>query len=174
MALRDYYQEGAEDAEAAAAAGKKRNPDDWALAYLNVSRLQSISEAFDDDARYSALYLLYICIHMNILFDKAGLSLLQKPTNSQRRARLAGLCRIGCVWSRICFSLLKRFRLQFACWAVGFHQSMSIYATKIRELIAKMFALRTLVLPANRTGVNAYLEGKTYTACRYRPLTCSP
>jgi hypothetical protein len=51
MALRDYYQENAEDSDAAAgaASGKKR-PDDWALAYLNVSRLQSISEAFDDDA----------------------------------------------------------------------------------------------------------------------------
>lgn len=52
MALRDYYQENAEDADAApgAASGKKRTADDWALAYLNVSRLQSISEAFDDDA----------------------------------------------------------------------------------------------------------------------------
>ena len=38
MALRDYYQEGAEDADAAAAAGKKKNGDDWALAYINVSR----------------------------------------------------------------------------------------------------------------------------------------
>ena len=35
---------------------------------------------------------------------------------------------------------------------------MTIYANKIRELIAKMFALRTLVLPANRTAVNTYLE----------------
>jgi hypothetical protein len=49
MALRDYYQEGAEE-ETPGTPGKKRSPDDWALVYLGVSRLQSISEAFDDDA----------------------------------------------------------------------------------------------------------------------------
>ncbi|KAJ7115777.1 hypothetical protein C8R44DRAFT_213727 [Mycena epipterygia] len=121
MALRDYYQEGAEDAEAAAASGKKRNPDDWALAYLNVSRLQSISEAFDDDA--------------------SGFVTVAEA-NAFTTSRPAG-------WT------LPHW---VAFWAVGFHQSMSIYATKIRELIAKMFALRALVLPANRTAVNSYLE----------------
>ncbi|KAJ7481705.1 hypothetical protein FB451DRAFT_135256 [Mycena latifolia] len=121
MALRDYYQEGAEDAEAAAAAGKKRMPDDWALAYLNVSRLQSISEAFDDDA--------------------SGFVTVAEA-NTFTTSRPLG-------WS---------LPVWIAFWAVGFHQSMSIYATKIRELIAKMFAVRTLVLPANRTAVNSYLE----------------
>ncbi|KAJ7701822.1 hypothetical protein B0H17DRAFT_1176328 [Mycena rosella] len=121
MALRDYYQEGAEDADAPVAAGTKRNPDDWALAYLNVSRLQSISEALDDDA-------------------SGFISIAE--ANAFTSARPLG-------WSLPAWCAL---------WAVGFHQSMSIYATKIRELIAKMFALRTLVLPANRTAVNSYLE----------------
>jgi hypothetical protein len=47
MALRDYYQEGGADS---ATKTEQPHEDDWALAYLNVSRLQPISEAFDDDA----------------------------------------------------------------------------------------------------------------------------
>ncbi|KAJ7901712.1 hypothetical protein B0H14DRAFT_1250148 [Mycena olivaceomarginata] len=122
MALRDYYQENAEDSDAAAGAapGKKR-PDDWALAYLNVSRLQSISEAFDDDA-------------------SGFVTVAEANTFTTSRPIDWSLCH----W--------------IAYWAIGFHQSLSVYATKIRELIAKMFALRTRVLPANRTAVNSYLE----------------
>ncbi|KAJ7925171.1 hypothetical protein B0H13DRAFT_2314677 [Mycena leptocephala] len=121
FALRDYYQENADDSDAAAASAKKRNPDDWALAYLNVSRLQSISEAFDDDASGF------------VTVAEANAFTTSRPLD----------------WSLTHWT---------AFWAIGFHQSMSIYATKIRELIAKMFALRTLVLPANRTAVNSYLE----------------
>ncbi|KAJ7507339.1 hypothetical protein B0H11DRAFT_2319240 [Mycena galericulata] len=121
LALRDYYHEGAEDADAGGASGIKRNPDDWALAYLNVSRLQSISEAFDDDASGF------------VTVAEANTFTTSRPLE----------------WT------LPHW---IAFWAIGFHQSMSIYATKIRELIAKMFALRTLVLPANRTAVNSYLE----------------
>ncbi|KAJ6591176.1 hypothetical protein DFH09DRAFT_195515 [Mycena vulgaris] len=128
MALRDYYQEGVEDAETAAATGKKRNPDDWALAYLNVSRLQSISEAFDDDA--------------------SGFVTVAEA-NAFTTSRPLG-------WT------LPHW---IAFWSIGFHQSMSIYATKIRELMAKLFALRTLVLPANRTAVNSYLDAI------YQPVT---
>ncbi|KAJ7135469.1 hypothetical protein C8R43DRAFT_1021198 [Mycena crocata] len=121
MALRDYYQEGMEDADAAAASGKKRNPDDWALAYLNVSRLQSISEAFDDDASGF------------ITVAEANTFTTSRPLD----------------WS------LPHW---IAFWSIGFHQSMSLYAVKIRELVAKMFTLRTLVLPANRASINSYLE----------------
>ncbi|KAJ6593779.1 hypothetical protein B0H19DRAFT_34811 [Mycena capillaripes] len=123
MALRDYYQENAEDSDATAgaASGKKRNPDDWALAYLNVSRLQPISEAFDDDASGF------------VTVAEANTFTTSRPLE----------------WSLTHWT---------AFWAIGFHQSMSIYATKIREVIAKMFALRTRVLPANRTAVNSYLE----------------
>ncbi|KAJ7291055.1 hypothetical protein C8J57DRAFT_208463 [Mycena rebaudengoi] len=120
MALRDYYQEGAEE-ETPGTPGKKRSPDDWALVYLGVSRLQSISEAFDDDA--------------------SGFVTVAEA-NTFTTSRPLG-------WS------LPHW---CAFWAVGWHQSMSVYAVKIRELIAKMFALRTLVLPANRTSVNSYLE----------------
>ncbi|KAJ6499432.1 hypothetical protein C8R45DRAFT_115543 [Mycena sanguinolenta] len=123
MALRDYYHENAEESDSGAgvATGKKRNPDDWALAYINVSRLQSISEAFDDDASGF------------VTVAEANTFTTSRPLD----------------WSLTHWA---------AFWAIGFHQSMTIYATKIRELIAKMFALRTRVLPANRTAVNSYLE----------------
>ncbi|KAF7361998.1 hypothetical protein MVEN_00545000 [Mycena venus] len=122
MALRDYYHENAEDSDGAAGAssGKKR-PDDWALAYLNVSRLQAISEAFDDDASGF------------VTVAEANTFTTSRPIE----------------WSLTHWT---------AFWAIGFHQSMTLYANKIRELIAKMFALRTRVLPANRTAVNSYLE----------------
>ncbi|KAJ7223972.1 hypothetical protein C8J57DRAFT_1591283 [Mycena rebaudengoi] len=45
-----------------------------------------------------------------------------------------------------------------AFWAVGWHQSMARYSNKIQELVAKMFALRSHVLPANRSPVNRYLD----------------
>ncbi|KAK6981220.1 hypothetical protein R3P38DRAFT_2664248 [Favolaschia claudopus] len=118
MALRDYYQEGTEDSDAAAA---KRGADDWALEYLNVSRLQSISEAFDDDASGF------------ITVAEANTFTAGRPLD----------------WS------LPHW---IAMWAIGFHQASSMYAAKIRELIAKMFALRTRVLPANRAAVNTYLD----------------
>ncbi|KAJ7058048.1 hypothetical protein C8F01DRAFT_1149302 [Mycena amicta] len=119
MALRDYYQENAEEGDSGGNANKKA--DDWALAYINVSRLQQISEAFDDDASGF------------VTTAEANTFTTSRPLD----------------WSLTHWT---------AFWAIGFHQSMTIYATKIRELVAKMFALRTLVLPANRTGVNAYLE----------------
>ncbi|KAJ7628556.1 hypothetical protein FB45DRAFT_40380 [Roridomyces roridus] len=121
MALADYYRENSEDADSSTTSGKPRNPDDWALAYLSVSRLQSISEAFDDDA--------------------SGF-ITTAEANTFTTSRPLG-------WS------LPHW---IAFWAVGFHQTMSVYATKIRELIAKMFALRSLVLPPNRSAVNGYLE----------------
>jgi hypothetical protein len=55
MGLRDYFQEkwGSDshpaDGVTARIADNHRD-DKWALAYLNVVRLQPISEAFDDDA----------------------------------------------------------------------------------------------------------------------------
>nr|GAT60452.1 predicted protein [Mycena chlorophos] len=121
MALRDYYQENTEDGDSATNTGKKRNADDWALAYINVSRLQQISEAFDDDASGF------------VTVAEANTFTTSRPLD----------------WSLTHWT---------AYWAIGFHQTMTVYATKIRELIAKMFALRTLVLPANRASVNAYLE----------------
>ncbi|KAJ7188394.1 hypothetical protein C8R46DRAFT_19344 [Mycena filopes] len=118
MALRDYYQENAEESEGAV--GAKR-PDDWALAYLNVSRLQPISEAWDDDASGF------------VTTGEANIFTTSRPID----------------WSLTHWA---------AFWAIGFHQSMTLYAVKIRELVAKMFTVRTLVLPANRTAVNSYLE----------------
>jgi hypothetical protein len=48
MTLRDYYMEKWEDQNTKASTESKS--DDWALAYINILRMQPISEAFDDDA----------------------------------------------------------------------------------------------------------------------------
>ncbi|KAF7332467.1 hypothetical protein MKEN_00128800 [Mycena kentingensis (nom. inval.)] len=128
MALRDYYQEGGASTTPNPNVERKtddpppRNTaDDWALQYLTVSRLQSISEAFDDDA-------------------SGFITILE--TNEFTSSRPLG-------WS------LERW---LALWAIGWHQSMTQYALKIRELIAKMFAVRLHALPSNRVSVNKYLE----------------
>ncbi|KAJ6536683.1 hypothetical protein DFH09DRAFT_1324429 [Mycena vulgaris] len=43
-------------------------------------------------------------------------------------------------------------------WIIGWHQSITVYKTKIRELIAKMFAIMPRILPANRAYANEYLD----------------
>ncbi|KAH9034700.1 hypothetical protein EDB85DRAFT_2220184 [Lactarius pseudohatsudake] len=55
LALRDYYLEGlAAEAEGVPGTGSAinstQNPDAWAIKFVDVTRLQPISEAFDDDA----------------------------------------------------------------------------------------------------------------------------
>ncbi|KAJ7368797.1 hypothetical protein DFH08DRAFT_33383 [Mycena albidolilacea] len=118
MALRDYYQEGGADS---ATKTEQPHEDDWALDYLNVSRLQPISEAFDDDASGF------------VTVAEANTFTASRPLE----------------WS------LKKW---LAFWAIGWHQSMARYVVKIQELLAKMFALRLHVLPANRGSVNKYLD----------------
>ncbi|PIL29978.1 hypothetical protein GSI_07889 [Ganoderma sinense ZZ0214-1] len=64
-----------------------------------------------------------------------------------------------------------------AYWAVGRQMIMSRYAEEIDTLLAKMFALKRDVLPANRNGVDQYLHhvwtcGTTLTAAfRRMPTT---
>jgi hypothetical protein len=56
LALRDHYLEKlATEAPtirgvSAATVGSSRNPDAWAINFIDVTRLQPIMEAFDDDA----------------------------------------------------------------------------------------------------------------------------
>jgi hypothetical protein len=52
MALRDYFQEKWATSGGADSASEKVQAanDTWALTYINVVRLQPISESFDDDA----------------------------------------------------------------------------------------------------------------------------
>jgi hypothetical protein len=45
MALKDYYLE-----KAAADSNLLSGPDSWAIEYIDITRTQSIMEAFDDDA----------------------------------------------------------------------------------------------------------------------------
>ncbi|KAJ7167639.1 hypothetical protein C8R46DRAFT_1093665 [Mycena filopes] len=120
MALRDYYQEGGVSSDSSPTSPKPPIEDDWALHYLSVSRLQSISEAFDDDASGF------------VTVAEANTFTSSRPLD---------------------WSLIK----WLSFWAIGV-QSMTRYAVKSRELLAKMFALRLNVLPANRAPVNKYLE----------------
>lgn len=137
MALRDYYQEGGESSDhSGAKPDTKHSADDWALTYLTVARLQSISEAFDDDASGF------------VTVAEANQFTTSRPLD----------------WN------LTHW---MAFWAVGWHQvrrhavslfltylaqSMARYVGKIQGLLAKMFALRLNVLPANRASVNKYLD----------------
>ena len=60
LALRDYYFEklaaeaeglaGGVPSVGASSIHNSRNPDAWAIKFIDVSRLQPIWEAFDDDA----------------------------------------------------------------------------------------------------------------------------
>ncbi|KAJ7181616.1 hypothetical protein C8R43DRAFT_969666 [Mycena crocata] len=116
MALRDYYQEKwAHDAEA------KAISDAWALAHINVVRLQPISEAFDDDASGF------------VTVAEVNTFTASRPLD----------------WS------LPHW---IAFWSIGWHQSITVYKTKIRELIAKMFAVMQHILPANRAYADQYLD----------------
>ena len=56
LALRDHYLEKLEveaeggSSSGAASTNSSRNPDAWAIKFIDVTRLQPILEAFDDDA----------------------------------------------------------------------------------------------------------------------------
>ncbi|KAJ6561494.1 hypothetical protein DFH09DRAFT_1160085 [Mycena vulgaris] len=121
MALRDYYQERGESSDPSVPQIEKHTDDAWALNYLTVSRLQSISEAFDDDASGF------------VTVAEANTFTTSRPLD----------------WS------LPHY---LAFWSIGWHQSMTLYAGKIRELLAKMFAVSLNVMPANRGPVNKYLD----------------
>ncbi|KAF7329876.1 VPS13 domain-containing protein [Mycena kentingensis (nom. inval.)] len=45
-----------------------------------------------------------------------------------------------------------------AYWAIGAHQTAMSYHTKIHDILGKMFAIRPRLLPANKSGVDRYLE----------------
>ncbi|KAJ7777866.1 hypothetical protein DFH07DRAFT_796416 [Mycena maculata] len=45
-----------------------------------------------------------------------------------------------------------------AYWAIGHHQTMYTYATKIKEILAKMFAIVGKMLPINKGLANTYLR----------------
>ncbi|KAJ7507291.1 hypothetical protein B0H11DRAFT_197898 [Mycena galericulata] len=129
MALRDHFHEGNKGGD-----GQQHDhapmvvdkSDQWALEYINVLRLQPISEAFDDDA--------------------SGFVTVNE-VNEFTSMRPLG-------WS------LPHW---IAYWAVGHHQTMVGYVTKIHEIFAKMFAIIPKILPINKSAVNQYLEMVYYS-----------
>ncbi|KAI0735979.1 hypothetical protein C8Q76DRAFT_766166 [Earliella scabrosa] len=95
--------------------------DEWTLEYINVTRLQAIIEAFDDDASGF------------ITVGEANAFTTSRPKD---------------------WSLLQ----WMAYWAVGWQMAMTHYAVQIDSLLEKMFAIKPLVLPANRRFVEKYLD----------------
>ncbi|KAM5542294.1 hypothetical protein V8D89_004167 [Ganoderma adspersum] len=95
--------------------------DEWTLEYINVTRLQAIIEAFDDDASG---------------FITVG------EANAFTTARPAD-------WSLLHW---------MAYWAVGWQMAMTRYIVQIDQLLNKMFAVKSLILPANRRFVERYLD----------------
>ncbi|PIL29961.1 hypothetical protein GSI_07872 [Ganoderma sinense ZZ0214-1] len=132
LALRDYFREKLEQGKRSKDGATPTVPtsqlnaqDEWTLEYINVTRVQPIIEAFDDDASG------FITVTEVNAFTRA------RPEN----------------WRRVSSFLLH----WLAYWAVGHQISMSDYAAKIDVLLAKMFALKTHVLPANRNAMEQYL-----------------
>ncbi|RPD59328.1 hypothetical protein L226DRAFT_314748 [Lentinus tigrinus ALCF2SS1-7] len=129
LALRDYFREHFDKikrrkSNATPMVKSTRHiseEDEWALEYINVTRLQPIIEAFDDDASG------FITVAEVNAFTKA------RPDN----------------WSLLHW---------LAYLAVGHQMAMSEYAEKIDIILAKMFSLKALVLPANRNSIEQYLN----------------
>ncbi|KAF8518842.1 hypothetical protein BU17DRAFT_90643 [Hysterangium stoloniferum] len=127
MNLRDYFNEKwnvdyLDGTTSKADVGHEKGPDDqWALAYINTTRLQPISEAFDDDA--------------------SGFITLSE-VNTFTTSRPMG-------WS------LPHW---IAYWAVGWHMTLTDYASKIQELTGKMFAILPSIRSENLGFVNNYLN----------------
>ncbi|KAI0716121.1 hypothetical protein C8T65DRAFT_707355 [Cerioporus squamosus] len=127
LALRDYCVEKLDKRQEHATFSECENPtevtpqDEWTLEYINVTRLQAIIEAFDDDASGF------------ITVGEANAFTASRPVN---------------------WSLLK----WMAYWAVGWQMAMTHYVSRIDDLLAKMFAIKSDVLPANRRFVDYYLD----------------
>ncbi|KAI1785580.1 hypothetical protein LXA43DRAFT_1037408 [Ganoderma leucocontextum] len=127
LALRDYFREKLEQIRRVKSgttpivpSRQLNDQEEWTLEYINVTRVQPIIEAFDDDASG------FITVAEVNTFTTA------RPEN----------------WSLLHW---------LAYWAVGHQMSMSDYAGKIDVLLAKMFALKGNVLPANRNAMEQYL-----------------
>ncbi|KAJ7177914.1 hypothetical protein C8R46DRAFT_1212646 [Mycena filopes] len=123
MGLRDHFQEshiqkGVDGRPTEAAIVDKS--DEWALEYINVARLQPISEAWDDDA--------------------SGFVTVAEVNRFTSTRPLD--------WS------LPRW---IAYWAIGHHQAMQHYVTKIHNLLDKMFAILPKITPVNQDSANGYL-----------------
>ncbi|OJT10257.1 hypothetical protein TRAPUB_13211 [Trametes pubescens] len=124
LALRDYYRQ---QIEAKRRAKGEENPshigddDEWALEWININRLQSIAEAFDDDA--------------------SGFITVAE-VNQFTTARPKG-------WS------LSHW---LAYWAIGWQMTATYYRNKVVTLLGKMFAMQSLIHPANARAVEKYLE----------------
>ncbi|KAJ7165011.1 hypothetical protein C8R46DRAFT_1277063 [Mycena filopes] len=123
MGLRDHFQEshiqkGVDGRPTEAAIVDKS--DEWALEYINVARLQPISEAWDDDA--------------------SGFVTVAEVNRFTSTRPLD--------WS------LPRW---IAYWAIGHHQAMQHYVTKIHNLFDKMFAILPKIAPVNQDSANGYL-----------------
>ncbi|TBU21891.1 hypothetical protein BD311DRAFT_869699 [Dichomitus squalens] len=127
LAIRDYFREELDqlkrmnmNATPTVSSRQFSQEDEWTVEYINVTRVQPIIEAFDDDA--------------------SGF-ITATEVNAFTTARPDS-------WSLLHW---------LAYWAIGFQMSMSDYASKIDVLLAKMFALKPHVLPANRNAMERYL-----------------
>ncbi|KAJ7597218.1 hypothetical protein C8J56DRAFT_1021519 [Mycena floridula] len=110
MSLRDHYEQKQDSKD-----------EEWALAYINILRVQPISEAFDDDA--SGFVTIQECNEFTT----------SRPLD----------------WT------LPHW---IAFWSHGWHQALFGYTAKIKELIAKLFAVLPAVKPLNQSFANDYIS----------------
>ncbi|KAH8987709.1 hypothetical protein EDB83DRAFT_2535566 [Lactarius deliciosus] len=135
LAFRDYYFEKL-TSEAQGARGvsttainTSRDPDAWAIKFIDVTRLQPILEAFDDDTSG------FITI-----------SEMNRFTSSRPEK-----------WRSLSGQLSIISSHGAAKSPAGYRASTIHYAKKIEELFAKMEGIRANVLPPNRHSINSYL-----------------
>ncbi|KAI9464112.1 hypothetical protein BJY52DRAFT_1221492 [Lactarius psammicola] len=137
LAFRDYYLEKlSSEAQgvrgvSTTAISTSRDPDAWAIKFIDVTRLQPILEAFDDDASG------FITI-----------TEMNRFTSSRPIEWSRSLPHWVAFWAVEC---LVEHR-------AGYRASIIDYANKIDELFAKMEGIRTEVLPPNRNSVDEYFH----------------
>ncbi|KAI0298350.1 hypothetical protein B0F90DRAFT_1669084 [Multifurca ochricompacta] len=133
LALRDYYLEKlASETQGvrgiSTAMSGSQNPDAWAIKFIDVTRLQPILEAFDDDASG------FITISEMNRFTSS------RPVE----------------WSLAHW--VSFWAVGAPDFLVGYRASIIDYADKIEKLFAKMEGVRAEVLPPNRQAFDDYLS----------------
>ena len=116
--------------------------DKWALEWINVNRLQAITEAFDDDASGF------------ITITEVNSFTASRPKDWRCVFHYKTSCVLYAPYTERVFSLLH----WLAYWAIGWQMTATGYRDEITTICAQMFAIRPYLHSSNLTAVNMYLQ----------------
>lgn len=139
--------------------------DSWALSYIGNQHLQQLKEAFDDDNSGSITV-----IKINRITSLLPESLGWRSVLVCYKIRCTRLIRHSLLhWTA--YWTIGTFRFYYPGWLISFvvpgRQISAIrYRDQIRVVLAQMFALRTRVLPENRSWVDNYLDKTWFGAVK--------